>query len=66
MADRIELALRPKTDAKPLDLETAKRIGRVARAVTVELDEGGARIRNLLQEPWVVLAAGEGWAQAAE
>ena len=42
MADRIELALRPKTDAKPLDLETAKRIGRVARAVTVELDEGGA------------------------
>ena len=42
MADRIELALRPKTDAKPLDLETAKRIGRVARAVRVELDEGGA------------------------
>jgi len=42
MADRIELALRPKTGVKPLDQDTAARIGRVARAETVELHEGGA------------------------
>ena len=42
MADRIELTLRPKADVKPLDEETAARIGRVAHAETVELDEGGA------------------------
>jgi len=42
MAHRIELRLRPKADAKPLDLEVANRIGRVARAETVELVEGGA------------------------
>ena len=42
MAERIELTLRPKPDAKPLDLETAERIGRVARADTVELAHGAA------------------------
>jgi hypothetical protein len=42
MADRIELLLRPKPDVKPLDTGTAERIGRVARADSVELDEGGA------------------------
>ena len=42
MADRIELTLRPKTDVKPLDRETAERIGHVARAETVALGEGGA------------------------
>lgn len=42
MADRIELMLRPKTDVKPLDVETAERIGRVARAESVELRDGGA------------------------
>jgi hypothetical protein len=42
MADRIELILRPKPDVKPLDLETAERIGRVARAETVELDDRAA------------------------
>src|SRR3954447_6965416 len=42
MPHRIELTLRPKADAKPLDLETANRIGRVARAETVELVGGGA------------------------
>jgi hypothetical protein len=42
MADRIELTLRPKADVKPLDEKTAARIGRVAHADTVELDEGGA------------------------
>lgn len=42
MADRIELTLRPKTDVKPLDEKTAARIGRVAHADTVELDERGA------------------------
>src|SRR5437867_12581333 len=41
MADRIELTLRPKTDVKPLDRETAERIGHVARAETVALGEGG-------------------------
>ena len=40
MADRIELTLRPKADVKPFDLETAERIGRVARADTVELRDG--------------------------
>jgi hypothetical protein len=38
VADRIELTLRPKPDVKPLDRETAERIGRVIRADTVELD----------------------------
>jgi hypothetical protein len=42
MADRIELMLRPKTDVKPLDEKTAARIGRVAHADTVVLEEGGA------------------------
>jgi hypothetical protein len=42
MAQRIELALRPKPDAKPLDEKTAARIGRVAHADTVDLDAGGA------------------------
>ena len=42
MANRIELTLRPKADVKALDAKTAERIGRVARAETVELDEGGA------------------------
>jgi hypothetical protein len=42
MADRIELVLRPKPDVKPLDEQTAARIARVARADTVELDEGAA------------------------
>jgi hypothetical protein len=42
MAGRIELTLRPKTDVKPLDEKTDTRIGRVARAQTIELDEGGA------------------------
>jgi hypothetical protein len=42
MADRIELTLRPKPDIEPLDEKTAARIGRVARADTVELDDGGA------------------------
>jgi hypothetical protein len=42
MANRLELTLRPKADAKSLDLEMANRIGRVARAETVELIGGGA------------------------
>jgi hypothetical protein len=42
MADRIELTLRPKSDVKPLDIKTAERIARVARAETVELDQGSA------------------------
>jgi hypothetical protein len=42
MADRLELTLRPKPDAKPLDLATAERIGRVARAATVALADGAA------------------------
>jgi hypothetical protein len=42
MADRIELTLRPKAGAKPLDLEMADRIARVARAQTVELIGDGA------------------------
>ena len=42
MADRIVLTLRPKPDIEPLDEKTAARIGRVARADTVELDDGGA------------------------
>jgi hypothetical protein len=42
MGDRIDLILRPKPDVKPLDLQTAERIGRVARAETVELDAGAA------------------------
>src|SRR2546423_515508 len=42
MADRVELTLRPKSDVKPIDLETAERIGRVARAETAELVDGGA------------------------
>jgi hypothetical protein len=42
MRDRIELTLRPKADVEPLDERTAARIGRVANAETVELDEAGA------------------------
>jgi hypothetical protein len=42
MAALIQLTLRPKADVKPLDVETAERIGRVARAERVELDEGCA------------------------
>jgi hypothetical protein len=42
MGERIELTLRPKTDVRPLDEETAARIGRVAGAETVAVDEGGA------------------------
>jgi hypothetical protein len=42
LSDRIELTLRPKTDVKPIDRATAERIGRVARAETVELSDGGA------------------------
>jgi hypothetical protein len=42
VAERVELTLRPKADAKPLDRETAERIGRVARAQVVELDAGAA------------------------
>src|SRR5439155_6238756 len=42
MAGRIERTLQPKTDVKPLDVKTAERIGRVARAETVELNQGNA------------------------
>ena len=42
MADRIELTLRPRPGVEPLDEKTAARIGHVARADTVELDDGGA------------------------
>jgi hypothetical protein len=42
MTDRIELTLRPKADVKPLDVKTAERIGRVARAETIKLDQGSA------------------------
>jgi hypothetical protein len=42
MADDIELTLRPKGDAKPLERETAERLGRVARADTVQVAEGAA------------------------
>ena len=45
MAEPLELTLRPKPDIKPIDLETAQRIGRVARAEKVELDDGGAVFR---------------------
>src|SRR4051812_29490696 len=39
MAARIELTLRPKADVKPLDMRTAQRIARVARADAVDLDQ---------------------------
>jgi hypothetical protein len=42
MGDHVELTLRPKADAKPLDAQTAERIGRAARADTVALGDGGA------------------------
>ena len=42
MVDRIELALRAKPDVEPLDDNTAARIARVARADTVELEDGVA------------------------
>jgi hypothetical protein len=42
MADRIELTLRPKPDSNPIELATARKIGRVARAETVELADGAA------------------------
>jgi hypothetical protein len=48
MADRIELTLRPKPDVKPVDRATAERIGRVARAETVELADGAAVFGFLL------------------
>ena len=38
----LELTLRPKPDAKPLDADTAERIGRVARAETVQIADGAA------------------------
>lgn len=42
MVSPIELTLRPKTDVKPLDLETAQRIGRVAHAETIAVESGVA------------------------
>ena len=42
MADGVSLTLRPKANVKPLDSETAERIGRVARADTVQADAGAA------------------------
>ena len=42
MASPIELTLRAKTDVKPLDLETAQRIGRVAHAETIAVESGVA------------------------
>ena len=42
MAARIELTLRPKADVKPLDIGTAQRIARVARAEAVDLDRDSA------------------------
>ena len=42
MAARIEMTLRPKPDVKPLDIKTAERIGRVARAETIEVEQGSA------------------------
>ena len=42
MTDQVELVLRPKRDVKPLDREQAERIGRVARAETVDVEERGA------------------------
>jgi hypothetical protein len=42
MVGRIKLTLRPKADVRPLDVKTAERIRRVARAETVELDQGSA------------------------
>jgi hypothetical protein len=42
VAERIELTLRPKPDAKPLDRQIAERIARVARAQLVELADGAA------------------------
>ena len=45
MSDALVFTLRPRPGARPLDQETADRIGRVAHAETVELDDGGARFR---------------------
>jgi len=42
MADRIELLLQAKPDVEPLDERTVARIGRVARADAVELEDGVA------------------------
>jgi hypothetical protein len=42
MAERIELALRPKSGVEPLDEKTAARIGRVAHAERVDVEDGGA------------------------
>lgn len=42
MGDHNELTLRLQAGAKPLDAETATRIGRAARADAVELSAGGA------------------------
>jgi hypothetical protein len=38
----VELIICPKIDVKPLDAETARRIGRVANAETVTADDDGA------------------------
>ena len=40
----MELVLRPKPDAKPIDEQTAERIRRVARADAAELAGGGAAV----------------------
>ena len=42
MVSTIELTLRPKTDVKPLDVDTAERIGRVAHAETIVVQGGVA------------------------
>jgi hypothetical protein len=42
MGPRVDLVLRPKSDVKALDAETAERIGRVARAETVNIEGGSA------------------------
>lgn len=42
MAEAVELTLRPKPDAKPLDAEVAARIAGVARAGSVQVHDGAA------------------------
>jgi hypothetical protein len=44
VAQRTSFALRPVHGAKPLDAETAQRVGRIARADIVELGEDGSAI----------------------
>ena len=58
MAARFELTLRPKPDVKPLDVKTAERIGRVARAETVDLDEGNAVFGFTASETDAAIARG--------